>query len=96
MCEICLLPVRNSPNASAVDWLSLDADAETGTQKSWTLRAATRGGKVGREICVRLEGVNGRDEAEAIRGRDVLVARADLPATGSDEYYDFDLIGLIF
>ena len=39
-------------------------------------------------------GIADRDAAEALRGRDVEVARSALPPTGAREYYREDLIGL--
>ena len=42
---------------------------------------------------VRLEDMDDRDAAEALRGMDVAVARSVLPAPASGEYYDFELIG---
>jgi len=42
---------------------------------------------------VRLEGVNDRDAAERLKGRDILVEREQLPATGPREYYREDIEG---
>lgn len=39
-------------------------------------------------------GVEDRDAAEALRGREVWLARADLPPLRADEFYLADLIGL--
>ncbi len=44
-------------------------------------------------ILLALEGVEGRDAAEALRGARVLVARADLDPLGEDEYLWADLVG---
>jgi 16S rRNA processing protein RimM len=41
-----------------------------------------------------LEGVHGRDAAEALRGAELCVAREDLPAIDEDQVYHADLIGL--
>ena len=41
-----------------------------------------------------LKGVTDRDEAERLNGVELYVARDRLPATGADEYYHADLIGL--
>jgi len=43
---------------------------------------------------VRIDGVNDRSSAEALRGSLVEVDRASLPALGEGEYYHADLIGL--
>lgn len=45
-------------------------------------------------VIARLEGVDGRDAAEALRGLEVYVDRAILPGEEEDEYYHADLIGL--
>lgn len=52
------------------------------------------GASRGRSLQVRFAGVADRDAAEALRGRDVEVARSALPPTGAREYYQDDLIGL--
>ena len=49
-------------------------------------------GKPGR-LRVVLTGVPGRDEAEALRGCEVLVDREQLPALADDEFYLADAIG---
>src|SRR6516164_1749220 len=41
-----------------------------------------------------LKGVTTRNEAERLNGLELYVARDRLPATGNDEYYHADLIGL--
>lgn len=41
-----------------------------------------------------LKGVSSRNEAERLNGLELYVARDQLPATGDDEYYHADLIGL--
>ena len=52
-------------------------------------------GRSGRGLLlVRVEGVNDRDAAEALKGRMLHVARTALPPTGEDEYYHADLIGV--
>jgi 16S rRNA processing protein RimM len=47
----------------------------------------------GQTLLVQLQGVNGRDAAEALQGFEVAVNRTDFPAPESDEYYWDDLIG---
>src|SRR3954447_4294016 len=41
-----------------------------------------------------LKGVTTREEAARLNGLELYVAREKLPATGADEYYHADLIGL--
>lgn len=42
---------------------------------------------------VSLSGVNNRDEAEGLRGRDVWVTRDELPVLSENEYYWHDFMG---
>jgi 16S rRNA processing protein RimM len=44
---------------------------------------------------VRLEGIEDRDAAEALRGTPILVARGALPEPGAEEIYVADLIGCV-
>jgi 16S rRNA processing protein RimM len=41
-----------------------------------------------------LDGVDDREAADALRGHELWIDRAELPALGDDEYYLADLIGL--
>jgi 16S rRNA processing protein RimM len=41
-----------------------------------------------------LKGVDTREDAERLNGIELYIARDKLPATGTDEYYHADLIGL--
>jgi 16S rRNA processing protein RimM len=45
-------------------------------------------------VIAKVTGVADRDRAEALRGLRLYLPRAALPATGEDEYYHADLIGL--
>lgn len=45
-------------------------------------------------VVVKLEGVDDRDGAEALKGTEIFVDRAKLPAEEEDEFYHADLIGL--
>jgi len=46
------------------------------------------------EAVIAFEGVRDRNQAEALKGTELFVARAALPETGEDEFYHADLIGL--
>lgn len=46
------------------------------------------------KLAVRVAGVDTRDGAEALKGTEIFMRRADLPATGTDEFYITDLEGL--
>jgi 16S rRNA processing protein RimM len=70
--------------------------------RSWRLRRPD-GGDDGYEVLqsqwdghamrVQLEGVADRDAAEQLAGREILVERGQVPATGPREYYREDLEG---
>lgn len=47
----------------------------------------------GNAMRVQLEGVDDRDAAELLNGRDILVEREHMPAAGPREYYREDLEG---
>jgi 16S rRNA processing protein RimM len=71
--------------------------------EQWTLRLGS-GERVAYELVeghphtdrlvARLEGIEDRDRAAALRGAVIEVDRAELPPTGEREYYQADLIGL--
>ena len=69
----------------------------------WTLRLASgervnypliEGHPHSDRLVARLEGIEDRDRAGALRGAVIEVDRAELPPTGEREYYQADLIGL--
>lgn len=55
--------------------------------------AAIREGRAGEAIAT-FEGIDARDDVEAIRGQDLFVARDALPEPAANEFYHVDLIGL--
>jgi len=50
--------------------------------------------KAGRHFGVKFEGVNDIDQAEALRGGEILTELENLPPRKKNEFYVFDLIGL--
>ena len=52
-------------------------------------------GRSGGMTLVRLEGVGDRDQAAALRGTKLFVAREALPPPEEEEYYHVDLVGLL-
>src|SRR5581483_4520634 len=46
------------------------------------------------EAVISFAGIASRDEAEALKGTELYVARSKLPPTAPDEFYHADLIGL--
>jgi 16S rRNA processing protein RimM len=51
-------------------------------------------GPVAQGLAARLDGINTRDAAEALRGTRLFADRAALPSLPDDEFYHADLIGL--
>lgn len=45
-------------------------------------------------LAAKLEGVDSREAAEAMRGMQIAIPRSEFPETADDEYYWSDLIGL--
>jgi 16S rRNA processing protein RimM len=70
-------------------WLSPKAETPDGARK-YAIEAAR---PVPKAFLVKLEGVEERNGAEALRGATVWVARSALPDTDESEYYLVDLIG---
>ena len=62
----------------------------TGTRRF----AVTVTGHVKGLLLARVDGVDDRDAAEALRGTELHVPRAALPPTEGEEYYHVDLLGL--
>jgi 16S rRNA processing protein RimM len=69
----------------------------------WSLRVGTRGPvtyrlleghRHGRSLVARLENVDDRASAAALRGASIEVPREELPPPGEREFYQADLIGL--
>lgn len=52
-------------------------------------------GQAAGALTARVEGIASREEAEALKGTDLLADRARLPPAGEDEFYHADLIGLL-
>ena len=78
-------PRQNILNYPA--WLLDSADGATEYR-------VTGGRAQGRGLVAGLAGVDGRDSAEALQGRRIMVARRALPPTAPGEYYWADLEGL--
>lgn len=73
------------------EWPALEIVGEGGASRA---RIEYIKGVVGGRCIIKLEGVEDRDQAEAIRGRIIRVERPGIPPAPEGAYYDFQIIGL--
>jgi 16S rRNA processing protein RimM len=62
-------------------------------QGDWRLYSVEASGRSAGQLTVKLAGVGGREQAEALKGAGVSVRRSDLPPRSAKDYYRADLIG---
>lgn len=60
--------------------------------QTWRLKGASVDGKG--VVTAKIDGVDDRDQAEALKGTKLYIERGALPAAEEDEFYIADLIGL--
>jgi 16S rRNA processing protein RimM len=65
-----------------------------GREGRWDSSRVEEGAIHGRSLIAKLQGCNDRDTAARLKGLDVALPRAALPASADGEYYWNDLIGL--
>ena len=63
-------------------------------QGRWQATELVAGRCHGKGLVVQLAGCTDRDAADALKGAEIGVYRDQLPASGNDEYYWSDLVGL--
>ena len=61
-----------------------------GTWRAYRIEAR---GRSGGQLTVKLAGVDGRDEAQSLKGAQIAVLRSELPPRESKDFYRADLIG---
>ena len=90
--EVKIKPYTGAPeDVGAYGSVDLVAEAETGGATGVEI-SIVRAAKDA--VIARLEGVEDRDAAEALKGHELYVDRALLPGEEEDEFYHADLIGL--
>ncbi|MEH6457217.1 MAG: ribosome maturation factor RimM [Cocleimonas sp.] len=62
--------------------------------QSWVSQKLTEGKVQGKNIIARLDGINYRDEAEALVGTEIAIHKDQLEVLAENEYFWRDLIGL--
>ncbi|MCW5576691.1 MAG: ribosome maturation factor RimM [Burkholderiales bacterium] len=65
-----------------------------GREGSWQTQVVETARQHGNTVAAKLQGVDDRDQAAALRGMQVAVPREDFPEPGAGEYYWTDLVGL--
>ncbi|MEL7187638.1 MAG: ribosome maturation factor RimM, partial [Pseudomonadota bacterium] len=65
-----------------------------GRKGSWEAASVAEGQRHGKSVIAHLDGVDDREQAEALRGTEIGVARDALPTPGVDQFYWLDLEGL--
>lgn len=73
------------------EWPALEIVGEGGPRRAHVEYVK---GIVGGRCIVKLEGVEDRDEAEAIRDQVLRIRRGEIPPPPEGSYYDFQIIGL--
>jgi 16S rRNA processing protein RimM len=66
---------------------------QIGREGAWRNYRVVESGRSGGALTVKLAGVEDRDQAAALRGAEVRVARAELPRRDDKDFYRADLIG---
>ena len=89
--EVRIQPYTAHPQRIA-DYGHVLVGPPEGPFRSYRVQRVHRTGP--RRFAMKLAGVDGPQEAEALRGMEVAVERARLPETQGDEYYWHDLMGL--
>lgn len=79
-----------SPNLELIKRLFVDRG---GTMVEYPVRSFARAG--GGALKVNLEAVDTIEQAQALRGFELFVAYADLPAPAANEFYYFQVLGLM-
>ncbi|MBI3146047.1 MAG: ribosome maturation factor RimM [Pseudogulbenkiania sp.] len=87
-------------------WVKIHADTESadslfdypvwwlGRDGQWSSYRFEDGLVQPKALAAKLEGVDSREAAEAMRGMQIAIPRSEFPTTAEDEYYWSDLIGL--
>lgn len=94
--EVKIKPYTGAPeDVGAYGPVDLVAEAEAQDQEAGATGVEIRIVRAARDaVIARLEGVEDRDAAEALKGQELYVDRAQLPGEEEDEFYHADLIGL--
>jgi 16S rRNA processing protein RimM len=69
-------------------------DSEICVDGRWRKLELIDGKRHGKTVIARLDGVDDRDAAEALRGSEIRILRGNLPDAGSERYYWADLLGM--
>jgi 16S rRNA processing protein RimM len=68
-------------------------ELQIGREGAWRMYRIEASGRSGGALTVKLAGIEDRDQAAALRGAQICVARAELPQRDDKDFYRADLIG---
>jgi len=86
--------IKVQPYSRTVDALLEHAVWWLGTEGKWEKNKVEEGVVHGRSLIAKLVGYDDRDAAARVKGLDIAIPRAELPANADGEYYWNDLIDL--
>jgi 16S rRNA processing protein RimM len=86
--------IKVAPFTAAPDALTRFRHWRIGGPDGWAEAEVAESTVHGANVIARLAGYGDRARAATLRGREVGVGRDSLPATGQNEYYWVDLVGL--
>lgn len=66
---------------------------QLGRSGSWAVYDIEASGRSGGQLTAKLSGVDDRDQAQALRGAQVCVPRAELPQRADKDFFRADLVG---
>jgi len=89
--EVRVFPFSGVPDNFKFYSKMVAVNSESGLSLTLTVKRTRNQGKF---VILRFENLNTRDEAELLRGSQLLVHKHDLPPLGPDEYYWFELKGM--
>ncbi len=64
-----------------------------GREGAWRVYRVEESGRSGGQLTAKFEGIRDRDQAIGLRGAEICVLRAELPARAENDYYRADLLG---
>ena len=86
--------IKVQPFTRERESLTRYAQWQIGQQNAWQPRVLEQARVQGAAVVAKLAGIDDRDQAAALRGQRIAVARSEFPPAAPGEYYWADLVGL--